>query len=197
MLRQYGAHIKSSQSRCWKVSKDVRQRSCLVLATWLIKSDYSGSSYQPCCTGELVVTWSRSIRYFMDTTTPTQFHAYNSASIRVPEVTAGNCTNYSPIWTAESTHLRWQSPDNGINCRMMLSTHRVYRHLRNVLTNTGHARSFCMTSKLNFPEAGTFLTTLHLTLLLAKHSYHCTLIVVLHILISFFSIVLWLRLSTF
>ena len=34
MPRQYGAHTRSSQSRPWKVSKDVRQRSFLVLATW-------------------------------------------------------------------------------------------------------------------------------------------------------------------
>ena len=35
----------------------------------------------------------------------------------------------------------------------------ILTYLRNILTNTGHARNFCMTSKLNFPEAGTFLTT--------------------------------------
>jgi len=40
-----------------------------------------------------------------------------------------------------------------------LSTLRVYRRLRIVLTNIGHARNFCMTSRLIFPEAGTLCTT--------------------------------------
>ena len=42
---------------------------------------------------------------------------------------------------------------------MMLSTHRVYRHLRIVLTNIGHARSFCTTSRRFLPEAGSLCTT--------------------------------------
>ena len=41
----------------------------------------------------------------------------------------------------------------------MLSTHRVYHHLRIVLTNIGHARSFCMTSRLIYPEAGILYAT--------------------------------------
>ena len=105
---QTRAHTSLSQSRRWKVSKDVRQRSFLVLATWHIKNDYSGSSYLPWCTGELVATWSRYTRYSMDTMTPKQLHAYNSASIRVPEVTPGNCTYYSHIWIAESADSLWE-----------------------------------------------------------------------------------------
>ena len=37
----------------------------------------------------------------------------------------------------------------------------MHRHSRIVLINIGHARSFCMTSRLNFPEAGTLCTTVH------------------------------------